>query len=396
MQNDEKTIAGLTADQIIEIEEMDSVTSQTKKIRKPTSKASLALETTIQAAKEKQLQDISSFLYASDKENEVSYEIDPNTPDTCLIHIKGIGKHPEDATISIQGYNKAKLPAEMRKLWVFLFNKIYEQAYSATDKKLYKDEVTFTLSEIIQQGIYTSDMRARTAVKEAYTFMKQISIKGTYRCLVNGKWQDQEIDGNIVYNYSRKNGIIKIALNQKLNWLPLLEYYSSLPLLFWHLNKHAAALFELIFDTARINATSSNLSIISETAGGKHRDGIEIVIGLQRIYEKLMLPDTAETKKNRTATAQIKNPIYKAIEEIEEYAEQDTSGSIYFDMSDFKENLPIEEWLAQSKLRVKIYDDYAEPILNIVNNSKRKIKEEQKKIEKRANKKRHLENTNKS
>lgn len=396
MQSDKKTIAGLTADQIIEIEEMDSVTSQTKKIRKPTSKASLALETTIQAAKEKQLQDISSFLYASDKECEISYEIDPNTPDTCHIHIKGKGKHPEYETISIQGYNKANLPAEMRKLWVFLFNKIYEQAYSTTDRKLYKDEVTFTLSEIIQQGIYTSEKRARNAVKEAYTFMKQISIKGTYRCFVNGKWQDQEIDGNIVYNYSRKNGIVKIALNQKLNWMILLEFYSSLPLLFWQLNKHAAALFELIFDTARINATSPNLSIISETAGGKHRDGIEIVIGLQRIYEKLMLPDTAETKKNRTATAQIKNPIYKAIEEIEEYAEQDTSGSIYFDMSDFKEDLPIEEWLALSKLRVKIYDDYAEPILNIVNNSKRKIKEEQKKIEKRANKKRQLENTNKS
>lgn len=396
MQSDKKTIAGLTADQIIEIEEMDSVTSQAKKIRKPTSKASLALETTIQAAKEKQLQDISSFLYASDKECEISYEIDSNTPDTCHIHINGKGKHPEYETISIQGYNKANLPAEMRKLWVFLFNKIYEQAYSTTDRKLYKDEVTFTLSEIIQQGIYTSEKRARNAVKEAYTFMKQISIKGTYRCFVNGKWQDQEIDGNIVYNYSRKNGIVKIALNQKLNWMILLEFYSSLPLLFWQLNKHAAALFELIFDTARINATSPNLSIISETARGKHRDGIEIVIGLQRIYEKLMLPDTAETKKNRTATAQIKNPIYKAIEEIEEYAEQDTSGSIYFDMSDFKEDLPIEEWLALSKLRVKIYDDYAEPILNIVNNSKRKIKEEQKKIEKRANKKRQLENTNKS
>ena len=354
-------------------------TSLIKNILKPSTKPINELETTVQAIRNGNIQDISSFLYNNDDEKTVSFYTKQSQPDTCVIEIEHIDKNHkrnEKETIEIQGYNNSNLPAGTAKLLIFLFNKIYEQAWSYDNNELKTNRITFKISELINEGVYSDIKKAREEVHTAYEFLNHIRIKGTSRIknYKTKKWEDLEFDGTPFYHYNKdKNGIITISLSQEMNWVPLLIYFTTMPDLFWQIKgKYAPMLFELIFNRARI---LDNITPIKENIYGTTETGFEFYISMQKIYETFMLPPTEDTKRNRTATAQIKAPINNAIEKIEtaaqQYKEDTNRGSIYLEVEEI-ERVSIEEWLEKSKLHIKIFGEFAKPFLNLISTKKRK------------------------
>jgi len=356
----------------------DTDTSLIKTILKPTTKPITELETSVQAIRNGTIQDISSFLYPDDETKIVNFSIKENQPDTCIIEIIHTDeKHnrTEREAIEIQGYETSQLPAEVGKLLIFLFDKVLSQAWSSDNRELKADEITFQLSEITAEGIYSDIKQARAGVHKAYSFLNNISIKGNSRYFdyKSKKWQEIEFDGTPFYNYVRKNGIVHIAINKKMNWLPLLIYFTTMPRLFWKIpGKHAPALFEMIFDRARL---TKNITPITKTIHEEKLTGFELYISMKSIYEKLMLPPTEETKEHRNAYVKIKKPIYNAIEAIEKaakaYYDETGSGSIFLELEE-KEGVSIENWLEQSRVHIMIFGDFAEPILNIMGTEAKK------------------------
>ena len=128
-----------------------------------------------------------------------------------------------------------------------------------------------------------------------------------------------------------KNGI-RFTLNPSLNWREVISGYAPLPAVFFGLPVHAAL---ILFHVCQLLQQRSN----------KIKKEREFTVLLRTVAAWLFLPHESETSN---PTAAIKNPIFNAVETIDD---ADTRG-LYLEIVEPGESYTITEFLDKGKLKI--------------------------------------------
>jgi len=190
----------------------------------------------------------------------------------------------EDIDIFIKRYDK-----NVKKIFVFLLQKA---------NKSHFDEVNFTLRELVELGMYSSEKNARVGINNAMSKLMSIQISGE---LKKGKKTMKSNKGIMFYNLAIDNSYCTVKINQELNINVIAPFFSLFPVWAYQLSNKAFAIVEYIFYLARNNIRKIK------------KDGC-FNINLGTINDYLQQPSPAETRKH---SQYIINPILEAITEIE-------------------------------------------------------------------------------
>lgn len=162
-------------------------------------------------------------------------------------------------------------------------------------------EVSFSLQELVDLGVYSTTTNANKAVKEFFAQQKLTTLSGTVK---KGAKTIQEEGGVLFYHYRLKNGYVTLSVNENFNMDFIANYFTVFPRFAYALNKNAFSLVRYIFFLARQNAKA-----IKEKGSFN--------ISLEAVRENLGIIPVEEVT-HRKYKQYIIDPIEKAIEEIEE------------------------------------------------------------------------------
>ena len=266
----------------------------------------------------------------------------------------------------LKGSNKG-----VKKIFLYTLIAINEQAFSVdTDTgagKLRQTYVTFPLKALVQAGLYSNIVSARTGFNRAMKVLnEQFSISGT-TALNKGKKKivTQGIVSSPFDNtYGIKNGQCVIGLSANFNFELLALYYTIIPKYCFSLKINAFDLLYTIFYLARQNVD-------------KIKEQGFFNINLDTVRARLGLPTPAEVK-NRKYQQYIKTPIEQAIVEIE-----DTCKDSNFTITPiYDENGSIADYLSRGYLKIGMAGDYAEAFIARATDKAEQIEKAQQKKEK--------------
>ena len=195
------------------------------------------------------------------------------------------------------------------KLFLYIMHKGIEQNVAArTGKDI---SVTFTLADMVEDGLYTDTRSARRAFKEGYDILKQFEVTGEIRLksgTVEGR-RDVTPDADRARSMFVGRDIEKagkspcrVYLNPLMNWDFLLYFYTTVPVWTFSLPKRAMNLMFWIFITARKNVGKL-----------KPNGPNYIKSSYKSVQSWLNLPRYDETD---TPKKEIIMPIHAAVEEI--------------------------------------------------------------------------------
>lgn len=195
------------------------------------------------------------------------------------------------------------------KLFLYIMHKGIEQNVAArTGKDI---SVTFTLADMVEDGLYTDTRSARRAFKEGYDILKQFEVTGEIRLksgTVEGR-RDVTPDADRARSMFVGRDIEKagkspcrVYLNPLMNWDFLLYFYTTVPVWTFSLPKRAMNLMFWIFITARKNVGKL-----------KPNGPNYIKSSYKSVQSWLNLPRYEETD---TPKKEIITPIHAAVEEI--------------------------------------------------------------------------------
>ena len=195
------------------------------------------------------------------------------------------------------------------KLFLYIMHKGIEQNVAArTGKDI---SVTFTLADMVEDGLYTDTRSARRAFKEGYDILKQFEVTGEIRLksgTVEGR-RDVTPDADRARSMFLGRDIEKagkspcrVYLNPLMNWDFLLYFYTTVPVWTFSLPKRAMNLMFWIFITARKNVGKL-----------KPNGPNYIKSSYKSVQSWLNLPRYDETD---TPKKEIIMPIHAAVEEI--------------------------------------------------------------------------------
>lgn len=288
------------------------------------------------------------IIYYNDEENKNGFNVKSFNHQT-----------KESLDIAITNPEILKIGKSTRKMFTFLLIKSNEQNF--------KTEIIFNLNELIQNGMYTSLVSARTGVKNALNSLQTISIGGTIK---KGNKEIHTSRRILFPGYEINNNVVSVQFNEKFNIEFIAPYFALLPSFIFSLNNNAFALCEYIFLQARQN--------------GKYiKEKGSFNINLEKIRQILALPNPDETQKHKQY---IKDPILEAIAGIQKEAEK---------LNDFKitledNNKTIKEWLTGFITVTILNKNLKENYIKIVNSKEEKIKkiiaDKQKREEKKKQK----------
>lgn len=366
---------------ILEDQSMDTrgdEISLLENILKPTTPITHALENTTQAAGRGIVADIDKYLYSNNNDKWSSTSKIDNATGALFISISNLKNDGEyNLTFRIDNICSKDIPYGTGKILTFIFSKILHQAYSIEEKRYYKDKIIFTVRELVETGMYTSVKRARQALDRALDFITSIKINGVFERKTGKKAETSTINQQLFPKSKNENysDTYELTITQEIDWLPLMEYVTTMPPVYWTLKGNATPLFSLIFDQARRNAT--HLKNKTKDINGKKHKGFEITLSAKLIHEYLILP-LPDDIKPKTGNTRIIAPINAAIDSIEnsilDYQKRDKRGNLYFDTEQMKpRGTSIEDWLKLSKLTVFICDEWAEPFFEIKRGAQKKI-----------------------
>ena len=282
------------------------------------------------------------------------------------------------------------------KLFLYIMHKGIEQNVAARTGK--DVSVTFTLADMVADGLYTDVKSARRAFKEGYDILKQFEVTGEIR-LKSGTVEGRR---NVTPDADRARSMFvgrdiekagkspcRVYLNPLMNWDFLLYFYTTVPVWTFSLPKRAMNLMFWIFVTARKNVgrlkpngpnyiKSSyksvqswlNLPRLDETDTPKKEIITPIHAAVEEIkmahdnFRRQVMEDVAQEKKQATTDAE-----RKAAEEKETYY------AAMFARPDFE--LTMEEpadartkdVLEKGKLIANINEPYTTKLLKIRRNS---------------------------
>lgn len=250
---------------------------------------------------------------------------------------------------------KGKNNKGFSKLFVYCLIKANEQNYSPT--------ITFPLKDIVSVGIYSSLRSARKGFSDNIIKIIGITFKG--ECHKGNKIIKEE-GGKLFYHYKIVNNYVILYLNQELNIEFLASYYTLIPSFAFKLNTNSFSLINYIFFLARQN-----------TREIKEKGCFNV--SLKAIHNYLCLPGLKETKEHSRL---IKEPIEKAIEEIEEMNnDADLTITPYYK----SDNCSVAEWL-EGHLEIGLSGKYAKTFIEIAKKSQ-DIIEKSEKMRERAQEK---------
>lgn len=190
-------------------------------------------------------------------------------------------------------------------------------------------------------GIYSSEDAARHQAFDAALKLQQLTIidghtgyKGKKSIIMQPENLDESLEdaAGFFSIISRiKNGI-RFTLNPSLNWREVISGYAPLPAVFFGLPVHAAL---VLFHVCQLLQLRSN----------KIKKEREFTVSLRTVAAWLFLPHESETSN---PTAAIKNPIFNAVETIDD---ADTRG-LYLEIVEPGESYTITKFLDKGKLKI--------------------------------------------
>ena len=246
------------------------------------------------------------------------------------------------------GYNKG-----VKKVFVYILYKLSKQQIT---ENLFEDKsLEFSLRELVEIGLYKNIDTARVGFNNAVETLTSLKVKG----LIKDKIEQKEItNGNLIEvlftGANVINGNCVIYLNQRINWpVFALLYFAPLPKTYFSLGTKPSDLMYYIFTQARIRKNE-----IAKKGS--------FTIKLRTIQQELGLISEKNTK---SPTDKIKNPILKAIEEVNK-AENNPD---FYITVDYDKNGTIKDFLDNGFITVYLKGDYSKHIIQIAENQGKKI-----------------------
>lgn len=247
------------------------------------------------------------------------------------------------------GSNKAA-----KKMFIFSLIKMNEQAYS--DGALRRDYIQFPLTELIDTGNYKTPQSARKGFNNAMDLLTSLKLKGTLE--ISKKRTEEQSAIEVLFTGANiKKGTCTIYLNPRINWGFVAQFYTILPKYCFTLPNRAFDLLYYIFYIAR-----QRVKDIEEKG--------YFTIGLRAIQERLNLPSEVNNKNPQIT---IKDPIEKAIEEIEE-----ESKDLEFTITPIYDlDAPIANYLSNGYLKIGLSGKYATDFIALSKETAKQIKQAQ-------------------
>lgn len=267
----------------------------------------------------------------------------------------------------LKGSNKG-----IKKIFLYTLIAINEQAFSVDATtgagKLRQTYVTFSLKDLVQAGLYSNIVSARTGFNRAMKVLnEQFSISGTTTL---NKGKKKVVTQGIVSSpfdntYGVKNGQCIVGLSANFNFQLLALYYTIIPKYCFSLKINAFDLLYTIFYLARQNVD-------------KIKEQGFFNINLDTVRARLGLPTPAEVKNSKYQQF-IKTPIEQAIVEIED-ACKDSNFTI---TPVYDEDESITNYLSRGYLRIGMTGEYAEAFIARATDKAEQIEKAQKEKDKR-------------
>ena len=247
------------------------------------------------------------------------------------------------------GYNKG-----VKKVFVYILYKLSKQQIT---ENLFEDKsIEFNLKELVEIGLYKNIDTARVGFNNATETLTSLKVRG----LIKDKREQKQItNGNLIEvlftGANVINGNCILYLNQRINWpVFALLYFAPLPKTYFSLGTKPSDLLYYVFTQAR------------RRKGELAKKG-SFTIKLRTIQQELGLISEEKTK---SPTDKIKNPILKAIEDVNK-AEDNPDFHITVD---YDKNGTIKDFLDNGYITVYMKGDYSKHILQIAENQEAKIK----------------------
>lgn len=262
------------------------------------------------------------------------------------------------------GSNKAA-----KKMFPYLLIKMNEQSFDYKSGNLYRDEVGFSLQELVDIGFYKSIRAARRGFLDAMDIITSLKLKAVVK---RGKKSfttapvDAEGEGILVMftGAAVANNYCKAMLNYKINWQPLFQYFTVLPKFAFQLKSRPFDLLYTVFYLARQNSKQ-----IKEKG--------YFTIGFRTIQQRLELPSEIDNKDPQKT---IRQPIEEAVAAIEQQlaAELLCGEPELAIVSVYDDRANIRDYLENGYLRIELKGSYADYFIEQSENRQKQIEKKAK------------------
>lgn len=258
--------------------------------------------------KRKKIETTKSGTKQSDRHKEISYASAGEHGYTITQRDKRTGNQVE---LTLTNADKLKGKCT-KKCFAFLLTMSNKQKFSPV--------ISFSLQELVDRGMYSSQDNARRGLKSALDTLQNIKFRGTIK---KGKKKEisQTEAGVLFYHYKIKNNFVEVSVNENFNIEFIASYYALFPQFAYSLtNSNAFDLCEYIFMRARQNT-------------GVIKRNNSFNISFRRIRELLALPtqDEIEAKGGKWKPKQyVIDPILAAIRDIQEAAKASKHTEVSF------------------------------------------------------------------
>lgn len=277
----------------------------------------------------------------------------------------------QNSTVSIKLPDVSRLTGHnstAEKLFNFLLIKINKQGVFNENGTLKNTVIQFQLEELVSTGMYVDDRAARRGFDTAMGLLQDFILPIKFSTTNNSRAGGTSI--KLFKQWERKNGVAFVEVGNELNINALFQYYTPLPKYYFKLNPKAAKLCYFLSFLSRMRTQQ-----IEE-------DGF-FIVNLRTVQEKLNLPSE---DGNRYQKQQIREPIEKAIEEIEqaEYEQEQAqpgSQQYRFEIKS-NEEASTKEWL-DGHIKVYVRGQAREKLIHFEHKKERVIKASITKWEKR-------------
>ena len=206
------------------------------------------------------------------------------------------------------------------KVFDFIMSKANEQIFSKGALKIKQDnEISFSLNELVQNHTFANLDTARKSIQKMVNVLTSIKVYAT--CTIKNKQfktREKHEMSVLFYNIDVINNNVKIAINDKIDWRPILRRIYEVPSIAFSLNKLSYELYIYLQKYIKSKLNSKDL---------KEKGFISLRV--DTIIRWLGLPTLSRTDKPKE---NILDPIQKAFEEIEKLQFQ--SNYINFQISE--------------------------------------------------------------
>lgn len=241
-----------------------------------------------------------------------------------------------------------------KKILHFIESKIYESIYYKGHMNDYV--VTFSLRDMVNKKLYSTENNARRAFKDASSVLTAIRVSASLR---TGKQKSVSVTESaniravLFPTVAIEKGLCAVRLNPDINWTPYLKDFVPVPDSWYALPDNAADLEYKIFRALRQNKSS-----IDKTGR------ITVNLKLSTVAEWLNLPLEPKDHPKKL----VKTPIENAVKQIADSLDKESFKiEIVTDLG-----APIKEYLA-GYLRITASGSYTENLSDLAAKQQKRI-----------------------